>query len=487
MTVEAWTGSQSLAHWAKRAPHAIAATESGQRYTYGDMAGLVVRMAKHLSVSGLSPGSIVGIECSSRYIELVMILACECLGLITTSFVASELTSDNDLLSRCAVIYTEEPCPSSRAVPLTLDLIVSVARIPITADDFRTLDFQPAPDSGGRIVKTSGTTGKQKCMRNSSVGVSRGVTVTRYMLDLLEGSQNFLNVYPLGFRPSYTGSVLALQSGRTVVFGDINQFFGDLAAIGACQTVLLPTDAALACAAYPGSRGAVPRCCVQINGGSLSAPLRRELLATFATSVYNTYSINETNFIALIDEDGVGTLLPGAEVRIVADNGSDRPLGETGVIVIRSPRMVSGYLWDDALTARYFVDGWHVTGDLGFQPAADRLVVLGRADDVLNIGGVKVPPQPIEAAIRAIDGIRDAVLLGIPHAQGIDRLHVVVERSDSGRDAELERSIRPLIHRYGRGFVAHFQDGLPRTQTGKVRRGALKATIEAQGDEHQAD
>jgi acyl-CoA synthetase (AMP-forming)/AMP-acid ligase II len=61
--------------------------------------------------------------------------------------------------------------------------------------------------------------------------------------------------------------------------------------------------------------------------------------------------------------------------------------------------------------------------------------VLGWTGDVLNIGGVKVPPQPIEAAIRAIDGITAAALLGIPNAQGIDVLHIVGReiRPGSGR------------------------------------------------------
>jgi acyl-coenzyme A synthetase/AMP-(fatty) acid ligase len=169
-------------------------------------------------------------------------------------------------------------------------------------------------------------------------------------------------------------------------------------------------------------------------------------------------------------------------VRILGDDGHEKPMGETGRITVRTARMTRGYLWDEALTAKHFVDGWHITGDLGFQPEANQLVVVGRADDMLNIGGIKLPPQPIEAEIRTFDGVRDAVLLGVENAHGLLELHVVVERSDPGQDADLERLIRPLIHRYSRGFVGHYQDSLPRTQTGKVRRAALIAMIEAQSD-----
>ncbi len=235
MTDEPWTGAQSLSRWARETPQAVAVVEGGYRYSYAEMGALVVRMAKHLMAMGLPPDAIAGIECSSRYVHLVLILACECLGLTTTSFVAPELAADTELLSRCAVLLTEAPCHRPQAVPLTLDLIVSIAQSPISAEDFRLLAFQPVPDAAGRIVKTSGTTGKQKCMRNNSIGVRRGLEVTRYMLDLVDGSRNFICVYQFGFRPSYTGSVLALQSGRTVVFSDVDAFHADPRGSGRLQ------------------------------------------------------------------------------------------------------------------------------------------------------------------------------------------------------------------------------------------------------------
>jgi acyl-coenzyme A synthetase/AMP-(fatty) acid ligase len=78
--------------------------------------------------------------------------------------------------------------------------------------------------------------------------------------------------------------------------------------------------------------------------------------------------------------------------------------------------------------------------------------------------------------------VRDAVLLGIENAQGMTELHLVIERSDPLRDQDLTDRVRPIVHQYGRDFVAHFRDGLPRTDTGKVRRGELRAWIVAGHD-----
>jgi acyl-CoA synthetase (AMP-forming)/AMP-acid ligase II len=106
---------------------------------------------------------------------------------------------------------------------------------------------------------------------------------------------------------------------------------------------------------------------------------------------------------------------------------------------------------------------------------------------MLNIGGIKLPPQPVEAELRDVEGVGDATLLGIENADGLTELHVVIERTDRGRDADwadrdLTDRLRPIIHRYGRDFAAHFRDSLPRTDTGKVRRGALRAWILAGHD-----
>ncbi|HEY1411481.1 MAG TPA: class I adenylate-forming enzyme family protein [Rhodopila sp.] len=480
-----------MAHWARATPHAVALVEAGHPYTYESLATLIVKTTKYMRGQGMSSGTIAGIECSSYFMHLVLILACECLGITTTSLTPVELNSDNDLLSRCAVLFAETVNDATsqlpRVVPVTIDRVAEIVRIPVAEADFGVLEFQPEPESGGRIVKTSGTTGRQKCMCNSSIGIERAVQTTQTILDVLDASANFLCLYPFSFRPSYTDSILALRSGRTVIFTGMADFFRDMATIGDSHTVLMPAEAVALCAQFhdsqrvefAGSRDPGVKCGVQINGGSLSASLRRDLLASFATSVCNTYSLNETNYVSLVDEQGVGTLLPGAEVRIVGEDGRDKPPGEIGTVAIRSSRMVPGYLWDEALTARHFVDGWHITSDLGSCPAPDQLAVVGRADDMLNIGGVKVPPQPIEDGIKAIDGVTDAVLLSIEDSLGLSELHLVVERPDAARDEELDRLIRPLVHYHGRDFVAHYRDSLPRTDSGKVRRGALKQLIAA--------
>jgi o-succinylbenzoate---CoA ligase len=84
-----------------------------------------------------------------------------------------------------------------------------------------------------------------------------------------------------------------------------------------------------------------------------------------------------------------------------------------GRIRIGGPTLADGYLGDPELTAAAFVDGWFRTGDLG-RWRANRLEVLGRADDMIVTGGEKVPPAAVERVLTAQDGVAAACVVGVP-------------------------------------------------------------------------
>lgn len=117
----------------------------------------------------------------------------------------------------------------------------------------------------------------------------------------------------------------------------------------------------------------------------------------------------------------VGRLLPGMAAMIVdADSGSPLPLGETGMLLLKSPNIFHGYLNDPQRTQATFRDGWYVTGDLAsmdadgflkiegrlsrFSKIAGEMVPHGTVEDLL-IGGLQLPSQ--DAPVLAVTGIPD--------------------------------------------------------------------------------
>jgi O-succinylbenzoic acid--CoA ligase len=120
-----------------------------------------------------------------------------------------------------------------------------------------------------------------------------------------------------------------------------------------------------------------------------------------------------------------GRPLAGVEVAIDAPLGA--PPDTPGRIRLRGPMLATGQLDtspEDA--ARFTADGCFVTDDVGRLTDDGTLEVLGRADAVINTGGVKVDPVAVEALLRAHPAVADAVVLGVPDAEWGERLIAIV-------------------------------------------------------------
>jgi acyl-coenzyme A synthetase/AMP-(fatty) acid ligase len=213
---------------------------------------------------------------------------------------------------------------------------------------------------------------------------------------------------------------------------------------------------------------------LDVIGAEVPARLRQDVRARLTEHLMVTYSSNETNRVSVVDDDNVGTLFPGTQVRIEDDQGKPLPIGQSGLIRLKSDTMTDGYINAPGLTRTTFVDGWFRTSDVGFQPSADKLVVLGRNDDMLNLGGLKIAPGPIEQRLKAIDGVGDALVTSIDDHLATRVMLVAIETTPDSDPAGLIRQITPII----RAYVGYFQlvalPRFPRTETGKIQREAVK-------------
>jgi O-succinylbenzoic acid--CoA ligase len=215
---------------------------------------------------------------------------------------------------------------------------------------------------------------------------------------------------------------------------------------------------------------------VDINGAAVD-PRTWDLVATLAENVVVNYGMNEATGISWVGRDGVGTLCDGVEVRINRDPSLSTRTRKAGLISVRAPTLAQGYLGHRDLTARHFAKGWFRTGDLGFQPGPGQLVVLGRADDLLNLGGVKLAPHPLEAEICAACDVSAAVLLTVPDGDGVERLCVILEKPDPGDGASLGNRVAEVVGRYADPFRVMVRAVLPRNDGGKIRRDVLRAEL----------
>ena len=99
-----------------------------------------------------------------------------------------------------------------------------------------------------------------------------------------------------------------------------------------------------------------------------------------------------------------GRALPNVAVQILGSDGAPLPERHVGEIALRSDCMLSGYYRRPDETAKAFLDGWYLTGDLGYL-ANGELYVSGRKKDLIIVGGKNIYPQDIEQLAMQVPGV----------------------------------------------------------------------------------
>jgi acyl-CoA synthetase (AMP-forming)/AMP-acid ligase II len=135
----------------------------------------------------------------------------------------------------------------------------------------------------------------------------------------------------------------------------------------------------------------------------------------------------------------VGSALPGVELRIVGEDGTDRPQGSVGEIRIRCPFLADGYVQNPAATQAAFRDGWYLSGDLGYL-RGDQLFVLGRAKDLLIVAGHNIFPEDVERLVGEARGVRPGRVVAFAQfdaAIQTERIVVLAEPAEEGVEVDL--------------------------------------------------
>ncbi|GAA3677491.1 fatty acyl-AMP ligase [Lentzea roselyniae] len=182
----------------------------------------------------------------------------------------------------------------------------------------------------------------------------------------------------------------------------------------------------------------------------------------------------------------LGPPLPGLEVRAVGTDGTTLAAREVGELEVRGPVVAAGYLDHNGTTSALDDDGWLRTGDIGYLAEGD-VVVCGRANDVITVGGRRLYPTGIEQAVGAICGVRAGNAVAVRHLNAANResLAVVVESAhvtDHALTARLSREIAAQVARMTgvRPIAVRVLSpgSLPKTSSCKLRRGLARYLAE---------
>jgi acyl-[acyl-carrier-protein]-phospholipid O-acyltransferase/long-chain-fatty-acid--[acyl-carrier-protein] ligase len=176
----------------------------------------------------------------------------------------------------------------------------------------------------------------------------------------------------------------------------------------------------------------------------------------------------------------VGHPIPGVAVKVVdTETGAPLPYGEEGLLLIKGPNRMLGYLGEPELTKKVFREGWYVTGDIASIDDDGFIRITDRLSRFSKIGGEMVPHIKVEEAINRILGDQSSVVMSAPDEQKGERLVVLYANKQIAPDelwSKLNQSDLPKLWIPRRdGFF--LVDEIPLLGSGKVNLKRAKEMV----------
>ncbi|MDZ7779220.1 MAG: AMP-binding protein [Gemmatimonadota bacterium] len=360
-------------------------------------------------------------------------------------------------------------------------------------------DYEPVDEPRARardtfaLVYTSGTMGKPKGVElshenllSAAAGTAEGLGLARE--DKVLGVSALFHVFGLG-----PGLLSTLLAGASLVLqedGDPGATLDDVERFAATVHYGIPT---LFVAEIEEQR-LRPRDLSSLRLALMAgAPVGDELVdaleETFGVTVLTAYTMTEAASTVTMTVPGdpedkrrftVGKALAGTEVRILGPDEGDLPVESVGEIRIKGPGVMRGYYRQPRETATVYDDeGYLLSGDLGILDEDGYLHLVGRSKDVIIRSSFNVYPREVEARIESHPAVREVAVLGVADSllgEAICACIVPVEGAIVSEPEILDWCRETLAEARVPDFV-QFWDELPRTDTGKLRRGDLTRRI----------
>jgi len=418
---------------AKHQPAAPAICAPGWNYnivSYGRLLSFADNVAAHALAAGLKRGDIVAIFAKDPIFHWALILGLARIGVVSLSTINPNLPAG----FRIEAVLTDTPARfqnAGRVIQVDAGWVEGDGKPPATEAD-------PNGSATARIILTSGTTGDQK-----AVALSRDIILRRIQsYDFAFGnripacSRIFLDV-GVAANSGYLWVIYVLARGGTIFVrgSDPAETMQALSLHNVQGMVASPAGMAEFLDYYERSPAFLCPFEVMLSVGSkLAASLSDRVRARMCSHVVHGYGATEGNPVAggYVHQMGhikgaIGYVTPGMIVQAVDDAGHVLKAGGEGHIRFRGDKCISGYVGNPPGSEKYFRDGWFYPGDIGTVTEDGVLIITGRSKTIIDLGGDKINPEVIEAALLSYPGVVHAVAFGRANALGIEEVWATVE------------------------------------------------------------
>ncbi len=217
-------------------------------------------------------------------------------------------------------------------------------------------------------------------------------------------------------------------------------------------------------------------CAGDVLSRTLSNRMRSRIcshLVTFYGSTEAGVSASAHGHEILDMPRAVGFVTPDVEIKIVDPTGKEMPPNREGRVRIKSVYAVDRYFQDSGESEQVFRDGWFYPGDLGRLERDGLLIITGREQSALNLGGDKVNPEMIELVLSQFNGVTEAAAFAGRTEYGNAEIWAAIV---SKEPLDQQSLASYCSARMPRPFVPakfYFVQSLPRNEMGKIDRKKL--------------
>ena len=176
----------------------------------------------------------------------------------------------------------------------------------------------------------------------------------------------------------------------------------------------------------------------------------------------------------------VGTALYGYEIKIVDEDLNEVDRGAIGDIIVKGDNVMQGYLNRPSATDETIINGWLLTGDVGYMDDEDFLFIVDRKKDLIISKGINIYPHEIEGIIDTFEGVGASAVIGVVDEKSgeVPVAYIELEEGVETLDeAGLKKYMRELLANYKIPKQIHVISQLPKNATGKVLKRVLKENL----------
>jgi len=220
-------------------------------------------------------------------------------------------------------------------------------------------------------------------------------------------------------------------------------------------------------------------------GGSMAPTTQKQVVEVFAPAkLFIMYGTTEAApRLSYLEPEmlaskwgSIGKAVPNVDLFVADKSGNELPPGHTGEIVARGSNIMTGY-WNDPLeTAKVLRNCLYYTGDIGKTDKDGYIYVVGRAKDIIKVGGFRVSTKEIEDALLGISEIHEVAVVSVddPILGEAIKAFVVPREGADLTQGKIRNALKTILPLYKQPKHIEFTNSIPKNKSGKILRTELR-------------